>query len=51
MSKLQSDLGFDNNIAVIARDSQKGRGLTVWTLMWAGFWTGIVLCGFVILMR
>jgi hypothetical protein len=25
--------------------------LTVWTLVWAGFWTGVLLCGFVMLMR
>jgi hypothetical protein len=25
--------------------------LTVWTLIWAGLWTGVLLCGFVLLMR
>jgi hypothetical protein len=25
--------------------------LTVLTLMWAGFWTGVLLCGFVLLLR
>lgn len=25
--------------------------LTVWTLIWAGFWTGVLLCGFVLVMR
>ena len=25
--------------------------LTIWTLMWAGFWTGVVVCGFALLLR
>ena len=25
--------------------------LTIWTLMWTGFWTGVVLCGFVLWLR
>lgn len=25
--------------------------LTVWMLIWASFWTGVLLCGFVLLMR
>jgi hypothetical protein len=31
--------------------SQGEPRLTVWTLIWAGFWTGVLLCGFVLLMR
>jgi hypothetical protein len=25
--------------------------LTIWTLAWMGFWTGVVVCGFVLLLR
>lgn len=25
--------------------------LTVWTLIWAGFWTGVLISGFVLVMR
>jgi hypothetical protein len=31
--------------------SRKEPRLTVWTLIWAAFWTGVLLCGFVMLMR
>jgi hypothetical protein len=31
--------------------SHKEPCLTVWTLIWAGFWTGVLLCGFVLIMR
>jgi hypothetical protein len=25
--------------------------LTVWTILWAGLWTGVVVCGFALLLR
>ena len=31
--------------------SQNEPRLTVWTLIWAGLWTGVVLCGFVWVLR
>jgi hypothetical protein len=31
--------------------SRKEPRLTVWTLVWAGFWTGVLMCGFVFIMR
>jgi hypothetical protein len=31
--------------------SQGEPRLTVWTLIWAGFWTGVLLCVFVMVMR
>ena len=35
----------------ITLKSRKEPRLTAWTLVWAGFWTGVLLCGFVLLMR
>jgi hypothetical protein len=25
--------------------------LTVWTVLWAGLWTGVVVCGFTLYLR
>ena len=48
MDNIQSDLSPEN--AFILKNHRDPRH-TVWMLMWAGFWTGVVLCGFVLLMR
>lgn len=44
-------MNMQNDMVMIAPKNRSESRLTVWSLMWAGFWTGVVLCGFVLLMR
>jgi hypothetical protein len=47
MDNLTNDLAPEN--AFILKNHKESRH-TILMLMWAGFWTGVVLCGFVLLM-
>lgn len=42
---------MENDLAILSPKRRYESRLTVGSLMWAGFWTGVVLCGFVLLMR
>jgi hypothetical protein len=49
-----TDMDATNTVNLKPEFTVKSRNeprLTVWTLIWAGFWTGVLLCGFVMLMR
>ena len=51
MQNLQNKFSMEDTLAGLTLQKHKEPRLTVGTLMWAGFWTGVLLCGFVLLMH
>jgi hypothetical protein len=53
-TRMDNSMNTPNTVSLEPEFSLKSREeprLTVWTLIWAGFWTGVLLCGFVLVMR
>ena len=48
MDNIQDDIFVERELVL---KSERQPRLSIFMLMWAGFWTGILLCGFVLLLR
>ena len=50
MQNVHNKFAMEDNLMGLTLQKHKEPRLSVATLMWVGFWTGVLLCGFVLFM-